>query len=220
MYRHSESKGHYLRSFSIYKDKYYIKMADDIKKSLGSMDSKEIMKRLEAVSENPEVMGQITNAVTNNPDIQRMAPSLAADPQFAKLAEDAKQKVSRKEALKMKKQINHASHQSRISKGFVTGTTIIPSRKLKAIEVPKVNKDTMEPDTKELSRHLGVGPKDKLESLEIDDYMVFYNANNRGVNKRIVKLFPGKSLGNTVIIFNKNYEPLSVESVEKYESKV
>lgn len=196
------------------------KTSGEIRKEINNLDSKDITRKIAEVTSNTEIMEKLTEAISNDPQLMRMAPELANDPRLASVVNEAKQNITRKEAIKMKKQMNQAAHNSRVSKGSVQGVVIIPSRKVKAIEVLKTGKDSEEPDMKELAKHLGVHPKDTMGFIVEGNYRVFYNANSRGKNKRIMKLFPGKELGNIVIILNEKYSPLSVENVLEYEKSV
>jgi hypothetical protein len=183
-----------------------------LNQALNKINDGNTKQELEKIKNNEAIMGNIADAIKDNPEIAAMAPKLAGDPRVKKFMED-NPNMNRKQALAMKKQMNKASAAKRRGMQKCYGVVINAGRKIKNIEVVCEDGKILD---KEISHNLGC---EKFAKLEIDELIVYYNPENKVRNKRIERLFTGKKLGSQVVIFRTDLEKLIMEDIVQMENK-
>jgi len=183
----------------------------DINDALNKLNSADVNKKLGELKDNEELMGQLAEAVTNNPQLASMAPKLAGDSRVKDFM-DSHPDMNKKQALQMKKQMNKAAHSKRMKMGKIEACMINPSRKLKPITIFL---EKGEPSEKEITNHIGASHMHKRET---DLYQVYYDSASKAKNKRAARLFEGIT-GYSIIILSKDGD-LSTETFEKWEKSV
>jgi len=177
--------------------------------AMSKLNSGDIGKKIEELMGNDELMGKLSEAMSDNPDLAAMAPKMAGDPRVNQFLQDNPD-MNRKKALEMKKQMNKAAYLKRQKMAKVEGCLINPSRKIKPVIII-INEG--EPDQKEIASHIG---GQGVQKREVGDYVVYYDAQSKSKNKRVTKSLGNDITGSMVIVLAKEGN-LSVAEFEKFE---
>ena len=177
--------------------------------AMSKLNSGDIGKKIEEIMGNEELMGQLSDVMSSNPDLAAMAPKMAGDPRVNQFLQDNPD-MNRKKALEMKKQMNKTAYLKRQKMAKVEGCLINAGRKLKPVVIVLNNG---EPDLKEIVSHIG---GKHVNKKEIDNYVVYYDDESKVRNKRVTKSLGNDITGGMVIVLAKEGN-LSVANFEKFE---
>lgn len=187
------------------KDENSINIGD----AMSKLNSGDVGKKIEEIMGNEELMGKLSEAMADNPDLAAMAPKMAGDPRINQFLQD-NPNMNRKKALEMKKQMNKAAYAKRQKMAKVEGCLINASRKIKPVVIV-INEGV--PDQKEIASHIG---GQDIQKREVGNYFVYYDGSSKSKNKRVTKSLGNDITGNVVIILAKEGN-LSVAEFEKFE---
>lgn len=183
-----------------------------LNEALNNMNSEEVASKIRDLTSNREFVDSISSELLNNPSLMDLAPKLAGDPRINDLVKDSN--MTRKEALKLKKEISKSAHEKKSRSRKILGCIITNSRTVKSITVFANDKDQL---LSEIIKHIRPRPAE-LSSRKFDDFNVFFDRKSKAKNKRIIKAFGKEVTGGSVIIISDKGD-LSVEEFEKWESK-
>lgn len=195
-------------------DGSYTKQENPISQVLSSasnVSKEQVMRELDNLSNNPEAIDKMIGKMGADKELAKMmkdekkTSALASDPKVRKMAEDAKKNITRKQALKMNKAITKGLNKQNNSKPKMEGVLINISKKLKPYSAEKGNLE-------QIGRSLNA---QCLKSIDVGNYTIFYDLKAPNNNRKIQHLFPDIQLGNQIIIFKKDFSPLSVEDFSK-----
>jgi hypothetical protein len=179
--------------------------------SASSVSKEQVMKELDNIANNPEAIEKMIGKMGSDKELAKMmkdekkTAALASDPKMRRMAEDAKKNITRKQALKMNKAINKGLNKQASNRPKMEGVLINISKKIKPYSADKGSLE-------QIGRSLNA---QTLKSIEINQYIIYYDLRAPNNNRKIQHLFPTLQLANQVIVFNKDFSPLSVDDFSK-----
>jgi len=197
-----------------------------------NVSREQVMKELDMLSNHPEAIDKMVGSMGKDKDLMNMmkneknVSAMASNPKIKKMAEDAKKNVTRKQAIKMNKALTKGLNKDQINKPKANGVMINLSKKFKPYTVDIVGKEKGEAkemrepnelNVEQLCRSLNA---QALKSIQTIDYIIFYDLKSPNNNKMVKRMFPDLELGSQIIVFKKDFSPLSVEELNKELNKV
>jgi hypothetical protein len=186
-----------------------------------NVSSEQVMKELNQISQNPDQIDSMISKMGADKDLAKLmkgkdVASIANDPKIKKMAEDAKKNISRKQALKMNKALTKGLNKGNKGSVKVDGVMVNLGKKLKPYSVEFSKSDGEEVwkklDLEQLARTLNA--QDLCYSF-YGEYLIYYDSKSPDNNKVAKRLFPGITLGNQIIVFKKDFTPLSIDTFDK-----
>lgn len=188
----------------------------DLMNSLSSVPKEQIMKELSNLSENPDKIEKIVSSIGKNDELSKIinkeeALKLSSNPNIRKITEDAREKMTRKQALKMNKALKKGLNKNRSSEK-IEGVMINIGKKVKPYHSDISNDPNEKVDLDKIRRTINASVLKCVHTLE---YIIYYDLKSPSTNKVINRMFPNIELGNQIVIFRKDYSPLSVDDILK-----